>query len=471
MRQKPPPALILSDFMNNLRTDATEIWKAGVKAVQGDRLTAGVVSVDGDLLQIDQNRWSRRDLDRVIVVGAGKASMSMAIGLVDRLQGWLPLVGWINVPQGAERSFDRTPLTGIHVHFARPSGVNEPTADGVVGAEQILRLVHDAGPRDLCVALISGGGSALLPAPITGITLDDKRLVTRFLSDAGADIIELNTVRKHLSRIKGGGLLRACRASHLVTLILSDVLGDPIDMIASGPTVPDKTSAADAIDVLRKYDLDGHLSDRIYSALRIQPPNDLRRVSCPRSTIVIGNNAIAVDEAGIKAESLGYNHAMQSARKCEGSADDVGRRLAEITIQMLRADPTKHRVDCLITGGEPTVALAPPEQRGRGGRNQHLVLSAYQHLRRAELSDREWNRLAFLSGGTDGEDGPTDAAGAVLDASVHRLAVERDLDVDDHLRRNDAYSFFDSCGGLFRTGATGTNVCDIRVVIIQPSGS
>ena len=468
MRQKPPPALIFSDFMNKLRTDATEIWKAGVDAVQGDRLIGGVITVDGDLLRMDHKQWSRHDLDRVIVVGAGKASMSMAIGLVDRLQGWLPLAGWINVPEGAQASLERTRLPGIHVHVARPASVNEPTAAGVFGSEQILTLVNDAGPRDLCIALISGGGSALLPAPIPGITLDDKRQITRFLSDAGANIIELNTVRKHLSRIKGGGLLRACRASHLVTLILSDVLGDPIDMIASGPTVARKTSPADAIEVLEKYDPDARLADRIYNALRTQPPSEPHPEACPSTTIVIGNNAVAVDQAGIKAESLGYNHAMQSARKCEGSAADVGKRLAEMTIQMLRADPTKHRVDCLITGGEPTVALTEPELRGRGGRNQQLVLAAYQQLKLAALSDSEWNRLALLSGGTDGEDGPTDAAGAILDATVHRLAIERDLDVEDHLRRNDAYSFFDSCGGLFRTGPTETNVCDIRVVVVQP---
>ncbi len=452
--------------MNNSRTDATEIWQAGVDAVRGEPLVQREVSVDGDRLRISHLEFSRTEFDRIVVVGAGKASAAMASGLIDQIGDWLPVSGWINVPAGTVH-----PLPGIHLHPARPSGVNEPTEAGVVGAEQILNLVHDAGPRDLCIALISGGGSALLPAPVAGVTLEEKRQVTRFLSDAGADIIELNTVRKHLSRIKGGGLLRACRAGHLVTLVLSDVLGDPLDMIASGPTVPEQTNPSNAIDVLRKYDPLGSLPVSIYTTLRNKRPDDSTDVICQSTTIVLGNNAVAVDEAGIKAESLGYNHAMQSARKCEGSAEDVGKRLAEMTVQMLRADPSEHRMNCLITGGEPTVTLVPEYERGRGGRNQQLVLSAYQHLKTCELSDQEWNRFAFLSGGTDGEDGPTDAAGAVVDASVHRLACQRDLDVDEHLRRNDAYAFFESCDGLLKTGPTGTNVCDIRVVVVTPIGS
>jgi len=347
--------------------------------------------------------------------------------------------------------------------------VNEPTVEGVAGTHEILKLVSAAGQRDLCIALISGGGSALLPAPVDGITLADKLEVTRFLSAAGADITELNTVRKHLSSMKGGGLLRACRAGELVTLVLSDVLGDPLDLIASGPTVPDTSSAHDALSVLSKYDPAKSLDDRIYKTLSRQQTNSTTHQSelGKYTTIVIGNNAVAVDEAGIQAERLGYNHAMQSANQPEGSAEQVGRSLAEMTVKMLRADPQRHRTDCLITGGEPTVTLAPANQRGLGGRNQHLVLAAYQHLRSADLADPEWDRFALLSGGTDGEDGPTDAAGAVLDGNVHRRALESDLDVADYLRRNDAYAFFNACGGLLKTGPTGTNVCDLRVVVVK----
>ncbi len=361
-------------------------------------------------------------------------------------------------------------LGDVHVHAARPAGVNEPTAEGVAGTREILKLVSDAGERDLCIALISGGGSALMPAPVDGITLEDKQNVTRFLSGAGADITELNTVRKHLSVVKGGGLLRACRAGELVTLILSDVLGDPLDLIASGPTVPDTSTIGDAIDVLRKYDPQKSLGDRIYATLLRQQTDTAVPTGhqvCKFTTLVIGNNAVAVDEAGIRAEKLGYNHAMQSARQCEGSAEDVGRRLAEMTVGMLRADPNAHRTDCLITGGEPTVTLAAANVRGRGGRNQQLVLAAYQHLLTMQLTDQEWERICILSGGTDGEDGPTDAAGAILDADVHHRASELGLDLADHLQRNDAYTYFKLANGLLITGPTGTNVCDLRVVVAR----
>lgn len=441
------------------------IWNAGVDAVRAKPLVRREVRVDGACLQIGQYQWSRDDFDHVIVVGAGKAGTAMADGLLESIDGWLPVRGWINVPDGTQQQ-----LAGVHIHAARPAGVNEPTAEGVAGTREILKLVSGAGQRDLCIALISGGGSALMPSPVDGITLEDKLAVTRFLSGAGADITELNTVRKHLSSVKGGGLLRACRAGELVTLVLSDVLGDPLDLIASGPTVPDPSSASDAIAVLRKYDPQQTLSDCIDDVLRRAARSEKEtqvEARCKFTTLVIGNNALAVDEAGLCAEQLGYNHAMQSARSSEGPAEEVGRHLAEMTVGMLRADPKSHRTDCLITGGEPTVTLAPIDRRGRGGRNQQLVLAAYQHLLSMELALQEWDRLCILSGGTDGEDGPTDAAGAILDAGVHHRAVGLGLDLADFLRRNDAYTYFGKTGGLVKTGPTGTNVCDLRVSIIR----
>ncbi len=450
--------------MSQLRSKATEIWTAGVDAVRAKPLVHREVRIEDGDLRIGDQRWSRDDFDRLIVVGGGKAGTAMADGLLESIGDWIPVIGWINVPDGTQR-----PLANIQVHAARPAGVNEPTNEGVIGTREMIQLVSDAGPRDLCIALISGGGSALMPAPVDGISLEDKRDVTRFLSAAGADITELNVVRKQLSSLKGGGMLRACRAGQLVTLVLSDVLGDPLDLIASGPTVPDASSAADALAVLAKYDPEHSLTLSIYDTLARRSQDEGEAVAdefCEYTTIVLGNNALAVDEAGIRAEQFGFNHAMQSARQCEGAAEDVGRRLAEMTIAMLRADPAAHRTDCLITGGEPTVTLAPPETRGRGGRNQQLVLAAYQHLLASGLASEEWERFCLLSGGTDGEDGPTDAAGAILDAEVHRRAAELGLSVPDHLGRNDAYTFFHQTGGLLQTGPTGTNVCDLRVSVV-----
>ena len=444
--------------MNRIDEDARSIFAAGVDAVRARPLIQREVRIDNEFLCIGEKSWSRSNFDRVIVIGAGKAATQMTAGLVEVIQDWLPLIGWINVPEGTEEA-----IPNITVHPARPAGVNEPREAGVEGTREIIKLIETASTRDLCIALISGGGSALLPLPIDGITLDDKLAVTRFLSASGATINQLNTVRKHLSRVKGGGLLQACQAGELVTIILSDVLGDPLDLIASGPTVLDSSTAEDALCILRDFDPNRTLPSNIYHVLENASVNP-SPISTTHHNIIIGNNAVAVDEAGIRAERLGYNHAMQVASESEGPAEDVGKHLAEMTLRMLREDSS---VSCLITGGEPTVNLADESIRGRGGRNQQLVLAAYQHLLSSELSDDEWGRIAILSGGTDGEDGPTDAAGAILSAEVHRLAAKLDLDATDHLRRNDAYTFFWKAGGLLITGPTGTNICDVRVALVN----
>lgn len=444
------------------RSDAVSIWTAGADAARAAPLVRRAVSVDGDELAVAEHRWARSDFDRIWLVGAGKAATAMAEGFLDAVGPWLPVRGWINVPEGTEK-----PLPGVKVHPARPAGVNEPTEAGVRGTEAMLEIVSRAGPRDLCVALISGGGSALMPAPAEGITLQDKVDVTRWLGAAGADITELNVVRKHLSAVKGGRLRMRCRGGALLTLILSDVLGDPLDLIASGPTVPDRSTPDDALAVLRRFDPERKLPETVYRRLAGASAESRGEPNVPVTNLVIGNNALAVDEAGLRAERLGYNHAMNSARASEGAAEEVGRHLASMAVGMLRSGGASHRTDCLITGGEPTVTLAPKNTRGLGGRNQQLALAAYEALVESGLSDEEWDRLAIVSGGTDGEDGPTDAAGAIVDQHVHGRAVDLRLDVADTLRRNDAYRFFEQTGGLLITGPTGTNVCDVRVVVVR----
>ena len=341
-----------------------------------------------------------------------------------------------------------------------PPGVNEPTAEGVAGAEAMLELVESLGPRDLCFCLISGGGIGAVPAPAAGVTLADKLAVTRLLSAAGANIGELNAVRKQLSRIKGNGLARACRAGRLLTLVISDVLGDPLDVIASGPTVPDRSTAEQALAVLDKFDARrAGLPETVFEA--ISPPSLAQtagKTTCEVRNLIIGNNAAAVDAAGIEAERLGYSHAMHAAQ-LEGAAEEIGRHLAEMALRM----QTTPGPNCLITGGEPTVKLAPEGVRGLGGRNQQLVLAALEVLQTQEAA----GRISLLSGGTDGEDGPTDAAGAIVDAEIIAAAQARGFDAADFLRRNDAYHFFEPLGGLIKTGPTHTNVCDLRVVVVE----
>lgn len=444
-----------------LRNDALAIWQAGVDAVRSDRLVREFVQVAGSQLLVGDEPIDLPSIRRIAVVGAGKAGAGMAVGLEEALGQALmsqkEFTGWVNIPEDCRRKTSRTTLWS-----ARPAGVNEPTADGVYGAEWILDAVAALGPDDLCFCLLSGGGSALLPAPVEGVSLEDKVGLTKFLSSAGANIQELNTVRKHLSRIKGGGLARACRAGRLITLIISDVIGDALDVIASGPTVEDTSSPEEALAILRRLDPKRRIAATIYGHLKTAVGNaKTKPIRCEVTNLVIGNNALAVDSAGIEAERRGYSHAMQAATTLEGPAEEIGIHLAEMALSMRSTDGP----DCLITGGEPTVRLAPAELRGKGGRNQQLVLAALERLRQAGENSAE--RIVLLSGGTDGEDGPTDAAGAILTEHLVSEMLQRNLDPPSYLRRNDAYTFFEQLGGLIKTGPTHTNVCDLRVVTVS----
>jgi glycerate 2-kinase len=459
-----------------LRRDAMQIWQAGVEAVRSDRLVRQALRVQRQSLLIGSDAAVPLDaIGRIVVVGAGKAGAGMTAAVEDVLGPQLlaekNLAGWVNVPADCVRELQR-----IHLHAARPAGLNEPTAQGIAGAEQILRLVQSLGPDDLCLCLISGGGSALMPAPVEGITLADKLAITRHLSAAGANIEQLNAVRKQLSRIKGGGLLRACRAGRLAALMISDVLGDPLEVIASGPTVPDSSTPQDALDVLNKFSakaagISSAVFDHLEKAVVLQRETSSRELTAPGvvgatagtkpptccvTNLVIGNNSTAVAAAAGEARRLGYAVTTESATQSEGPAEEVGRRLAKHAQQMRAgAGPT-----CLVSGGEPVVKLVDAARRGLGGRNQQLVLAAL-----AELADDGAAHIALLSGGTDGEDGPTDAAGAVLDADVMAAARKKGLDPADYLARNDAYRFFGPLGALLKTGPTHTNVCDVRVVV------
>ena len=440
-----------------LRDDALRIWRAGVAAVQPARLVPEYVHAAGDSLWIDDQQIPLTEIDRIAVVGGGKAAGAMAAALESALGPALArskqLTGLVNVPAGGEMA-----TQAIEVRAVRPVGANEPTPAAAASVDDMLRLVASLGPRDLCVALLSGGGSALLPAPIDGFDLADKITLTRELSARGATIHDLNTMRRELSRFKGGGLAGACGAGRLFALSLSDVPGDDLATIASGPTVLARSAPQEAIAVLEKFALANSLAgQRAIAALRQKSRHATAAVAgCRVTNILIGNNAAAVDAAGIEAERLGYSHAMTSGVEPEGPAEDVARHI----VGMARSMRDEDGPDCLISGGEPTVRLAPEAQRGLGGRNQQLCLAAL-----AELPD--WRGLALVSGGTDGEDGPTDAAGAWVDEEIAATTARLGLDVADYLARNDAYHFFERTGGLLKTGPTHTNVCDVRVLTVQ----
>jgi len=456
-----------------LRDDALAIWRAGVRAVRSERLVQDAVQARGDQLIVGDLCLPLAEIDRIAVVGCGKAGAGMAAGLEaalgERLMEEKRLTGWLNVPDdcvsGPQDGMKFRPTTRIHLHGARPAGVNEPTPQGAAGAERILQLVQSLTPNDLCLCLISGGGSALLPAPAAGITLEDKLAVTRHLSAAGANIQQLNIVRKQLSRIKGGGLARACAAGRLIALIISDVLGDPLEIIASGPTVPDSSTPQQALQILDQFDARrAGISDRVFGYLREATGRSRTPAGQARGNVtnlVIGNIATAVTAAGREAQRRGYTTRTVALPQLEGEAEQVGRELAAEAIRM-RANGGRR---CLVHGGEPTVKLVASSRRGLGGRNQQLVLAALEYLQ--DQCKDSARGLALLSGGTDGEDGPTDAAGAVLDEAVLAAAATQQLAARDYLARNDAYPFFQRLGALIQTGPTHTNVCDLRVVLAE----
>lgn len=445
-----------------LREHAIEIWKAGVAAVSSERLVRGAIHFDGRTLCVCGHTWEVDSLDRILVLGVGKAGAGMA-GAVESVLGERltdsKVTGWVNVPADCVR-----PLRRIVLHAARPAGVNEPTEAGFIGTQRILELARSAGPNDLVLVLISGGGSALAPAPIPGVSVADKHAVTRWLMRSGASIQELNTVRKHLSQFKGGGLARAAAGARaVVALIISDVIGDPLDVIASGPTVCDRTTAAEALEVLKRFDAQPpHVPESIWAALRAERRSEPLAIPANVSNHVIGNNETAVNAAVLKASEYGY-YTLPSQSDVAGEAQQVGRQLAD-ECRKLRQQPLLAGVSryCMVSGGEPVVKLVPTSQPRKGGRNQEVALAALQRLWSDGLDG-----IALLSGGTDGEDGPTDAAGAVIDEPLRQVALARGLNPGEFLAINNSYPFFAQTGGLLRTGPTHTNVMDLRVAVVH----
>jgi hydroxypyruvate reductase/glycerate 2-kinase len=438
----------------NLRQHARAIWQAAVDAARPEVLVPEAIA-HSDLPLADNLARARR----ILVVGAGKAGAAMCVAVEHALAPHLDrMEGLVNVPAG-----NLPPLRAIRLHVARPAATNQPTEEGVAGTRQILDLVVHARPDDVALCLLSGGGSALLPGPVEGITLEDKQQVTRLLHACGATINEMNTVRKHLSSVKGGRLAQAFTGQALFSLIISDVIGDPLDVIASGPTAPDPTTFPDALAVLEHYQLGPRVPAAVLRHLerggRGEVPETPKHLPASVHNLIIGNNGRSLAAAEQTARGLGYN-VLNLGSYIEGETRPVAVALTGIA-RSIRADGRPLAPPaCLLSGGETTVTLA--ENHGRGGRNQEFVLAAAVKLGRDGLRD-----LVVLSGGTDGEDGPTDAAGALADEDTWIHAQQQGLAPAAFLARNDAYPFFEATGDLVRTGLTQTNVMDVRVILIR----
>ncbi len=442
-----------ADQVAAMRQHALEIFQAALKAVDPEEAVRRYVKPLDDGLQVGEHHLAYKDYDRILVVGAGKAGAPMARALEDLLGDRLT-DGVIVVKEG-----HGLPLAHVRIHEA---GHPVPDARGIKGAEEILTLVKDAGERDLVLCLISGGGSALLVAPAEGIGLEDKQAVTRLLLACGADIHEINTIRKHLSRAKGGGLARLAHPATVVSLILSDVIGDDLNVIASGPAVPDTSSFADARQVLEKYDI----WDRVPRSVQRRIERGLQGeiADTPKAgdavfarcfSELVGTNLQALKAAGLRAQALGYRTLILSSTVA-GEAREVVKVLTAIAREVRGSANPLSAPACILCGGETTVTIRGD---GRGGRNQEFALAA-------ALAIDGLENLVVLAGGTDGNDGPTDAAGAIADGSTPARARARGLDPLDYLQRNDSYHFFQPLEDLVITGPTRTNVMDVYMLLV-----
>ncbi len=394
----------------------------------------------------------------VYVVGAGKATGGMAKA-VEEVLGDRIKAGIIAVP---EELVNDVKLSKIKV-----LGSTHPKASekSVRAGKEIVNLVKNASEEDLVIALFSGGGSALVEYPVSGVSIEDIGEVSIALMNAGADIFELNTVRKHLSLFKGGWLAKHASPSSMLCLMISDVVGDRMDTIASGPTVPDPTTFKDALKVLKKYKLYDKAPRSVISYIEKGVKNEVPETPKPGDPIfkrvinrVVASNIISLNSMRRKASELGYN-ALILTSMLEGEAREVGKVIAGIAKEVKASGNPIPPPAVILAGGETTVTV---RGKGRGGRNQELALSA-------ALTIENLEGIAIASVGSDGRDGPTDAAGAIVDGTTAIIAKKRGLDPYIFLAENNSYEFFKAVGGHVTTGYTGTNVNDLIVIVVEKS--
>jgi glycerate 2-kinase len=434
-----------------LRADAVQILQSAVAAADPRAAVLRALSLESGVLRAGDAAIRLDEVDRVFVIGAGKAAAAMAAAVSEVLDGRVA-AGTVVVPHGGAGA-----RTGLDVwEAAHPL----PDTHSIAAAAEALRLAGVAAERDLVVCVLSGGASALWTAPAAGVHLGDVRRVTGALLRSGASIGEVNTVRRHLSRIGGGRLAAATCPARLLTLVVSDVVGSPLDVVASGPTVPDPTTYADALDVLARREVAAppavvrHLQAGAAGAIPDGPPPG-DRAFARATTVVVADNADALIGAGGEAERLGYRVRV-ARRPLEGEAREAVARIVAAAARDARSDAGPA---ALLWGGETTVSV---RGGGTGGRNQELALAA------AVLMDGgSGTVLAAL--GTDGVDGPTDAAGAIVDGGTVGRAAHAGIDARAALRDNDSHPCLRSAGDLLVSGATGTNVNDVVLVLRAPS--
>jgi glycerate-2-kinase len=432
---------------------ALESLETALNAVDPKQILKSKLLLKNSTLKVDEHSFNLEKLKNVYVIGGGKASGSMAETL-EQILGKRITDGLVNVPHGSKNKTNK-----IKLHEA-----SHPVPDeaGVEGTRNMLDMVEHAERNDLIICLISGGGSSLMPLPRGGISLADTREMTQALLKSGATINEVNTVRKHISDFKGGWLAKKAYPATILNLILSDVVGDPLDFIASGPTVPDSTTFSDALEVLKKYGLWAEapksirhvLSEGEKGLIPETPKADDVAFKEVRN-VVVGNNRSSSMAACEQLKSAGLNTLLLTAT-LEGEARHIGVMLASIAREVSVSGNPVQRPAGMVAGGETTVTVTG---KGVGGRNQELVLAAASKL-------RESDGIVLASLSTDGIDGPTDAAGAVVDGKTVMRALKMGLAPEKFLAENNSYRFFSRLGDLVFTGPTGTNVNDVSVIVV-----
>jgi glycerate 2-kinase len=431
-----------------------KIFLAGLRAVDPERMVRKHVKRTDRSLEIGGHSYELDGFQHILLVGAGKGTAPMAKALEDLLGDNLN-AGCITVKYGHSIPLRKTEII--------EAGHPIPDEAGIEGAERILERVRGCSAKDLIICAFSGGGSALLPAPVHPVSLSQKQQTTRLLLECGASIDEINAVRKHLSRIKGGGLAKAAHPAAVVALMLSDVIDDRLDVIASGPTVPDPSTYYGCLQILMKYGLSHDMPGAVRDLLENGAAGRFEETAKPGDplfagvhNLIVGNNETALLAAQEQALAAGYNCLILSSR-IQGEAREVAKVFAAIGKEIRTSGRPISPPACILAGGETSVTV---RGNGKGGRNQELALAAAVALEGCEA-------ITLLSAGTDGTDGPTDAAGAFADGSTCRRARHSGADCTGYLSYNDAYNLFAKTGDLLKTGPTLTNVMDIIGLLVD----
>lgn len=439
--------------LEKLKSDAKTIFEAGLRAVDPLEAVKMQLKRDGDKLILEEREYDLGNYEKIYVIGMGKAAASMAKALEDILGDRITR-GIVNVKYG-----HTVPLKIIKINEAAHP---VPDESGLTGSLEIIDLLQSTSEKDLVICLISGGGSALLPCPAGELTLEDKQIITQSLLDCGANIHEINSIRKQISAVKGGRLAEHVYPSTLISLILSDVIGDDLDVIASGPTVPDSHTFHDCKNIIQKYNLEELVPKRVIEYIQKGCSGEIEDTPTADSPVfartqnaIVGSNILAVEAAKEKADKLGYNTIILSTF-IHGETEEVAKVHTAIAKEIISSDNPVSKPACLISGGETTVTI---EGEGKGGRNQEFVLAA-------AIDIEGLDSVVVLSGGTDGNDGPTDAAGAIADGTTISRAKNLDLNAFECLCENNSYNFFKPLDDLLITGPTNTNVMDLRIVLV-----